>query len=137
MTTEEKSEDLSEDEVSKYRDDNYELWLDFKDAINQFPTKKVELSRINIWVDPLDATQEYTEGLTEYVTVMACVAIDGKPIFGAIYRPFFDETSKFLVHLLANLISAIVVVTLPSCLFDIFQLWDLRIGGFWAQDQAK
>jgi len=92
VTTEEKSDDFSESEVEKYRDDNYALWLDFKDAIGQFPTRKVELSRINIWVDPLDATQEYTEGLTEYVTVMACVAIDGKPIFGAIYRPFFDET---------------------------------------------
>ena len=96
VTTEEKSDDFSESEVEKYRDDNYALWLDFKDAISQFPTRKVELSRINIWVDPLDATQEYTEGLTEYVTVMACVAIDGKPTFGAIYRPFFNETSRFL-----------------------------------------
>ncbi|KAE9555181.1 hypothetical protein FO519_001605 [Halicephalobus sp. NKZ332] len=97
VTSEEKSGDISESEATKYRDDNYELWMDFKDAINQFPTKKVELSRINFWIDPLDATQEYTEGLTQYVTVMACVAIDGKPTFGAIYRPFFDETIMGLV----------------------------------------
>lgn len=36
----------------------------------------------------------FVEGLTQYITVMSCIAIDGKPIFGAIYRPFFNETCE-------------------------------------------
>uniref|UniRef100_A0AC34Q730 Inositol monophosphatase 3 n=1 Tax=Panagrolaimus sp. JU765 TaxID=591449 RepID=A0AC34Q730_9BILA len=97
VISEEKSDDMKDKDVEKYRDDNYELWLEYKDAINQMPSKKYELKRLNMWIDPLDATQEYTEGLTQYVTTMACITVDGKPVFGAIYRPFSDETIIGLV----------------------------------------
>uniref|UniRef100_A0AC35G9X0 Inositol monophosphatase n=1 Tax=Panagrolaimus sp. PS1159 TaxID=55785 RepID=A0AC35G9X0_9BILA len=49
------------------------------------------MSRMYIWIDPLDSS------LTHYVTTIACITIDGKPVFGAIYRPFFDETIIGLV----------------------------------------
>jgi inositol monophosphatase 3 len=98
IISEEKASAMSEEEVSKYRDDNYQLWLDYKDALNLMPSTKYDMSRMNIWIDPLDATQEFTEGLTQYVTTMACITIDGKPVFGAIYRPFFDETIIGLVN---------------------------------------
>ena len=72
------------------------------------PERRLQLSDVQVYVDPLDATQEYTgfeifwkalnfwnsENLTQYVTVMTCVTHGDEPIFGAIYRPFFDETSK-------------------------------------------
>ncbi|CAH8624598.1 unnamed protein product [Heterobilharzia americana] len=52
----------------------------------------VPISDLVVWVDPLDATQEYTEGLTEYVTVMICIVLQNRPIAGIIHQPFFNKT---------------------------------------------
>jgi fructose-1,6-bisphosphatase/inositol monophosphatase family enzyme len=46
------------------------------------------LTELAIYVDPLDATLEYSEGLTEFVSVSACVTRCGKPIAGVVYFPF-------------------------------------------------
>lgn len=88
---------MSDDETDKYKDDNYSLWLNIRNAVQKIPAKKYELSRLGMWVDPLDATQEFTESLLEYVSIMVCITLDGKPIFGAIHRPFYNESVFGLV----------------------------------------
>lgn len=47
-------------------------------------------SELVVWVDPLDGTSEFTQGLLDHVTVLIGVAWKGKSIGGVIHQPYYN-----------------------------------------------
>ena len=52
-------------------------------------SEEIDISRVNVYVDPLDGTNEYANGERPAVTVLLGVAVDGVPVAGIIGQPFF------------------------------------------------
>ena len=82
----EKDIDLSK--ISTPSDDDAEVMELLADV-----SAEVDASDVAVWIDPLDATQEYTENLKQYVTTMVCVAVAGVPTLGIIHKPFEESTA--------------------------------------------
>ncbi|XP_024905617.1 3'(2'),5'-bisphosphate nucleotidase 1 isoform X1 [Pteropus alecto] len=59
---------------------------------SQYSTIKEE--DLVVWVDPLDGTKEYTEGLLDNVTVLIGIAYEGKAIAGVINQPYYNYQSN-------------------------------------------
>lgn len=87
---------ISEEHASKTECPNF-YHLDLDPTVlrspHNLPQELVPASDITVWIDPLDATQEFTEKLVEYVTTMVCVAVKGVPVLGVIHFPFSGETT--------------------------------------------
>ncbi|KAK0182837.1 hypothetical protein PV327_000931 [Microctonus hyperodae] len=49
-----------------------------------------------VWVDPLDGTSEYAQGLINHITVLIGIAVGSKAVGGVIHQPYYEskETSS-------------------------------------------
>ncbi|GJQ76621.1 hypothetical protein Trydic_g15483 [Trypoxylus dichotomus] len=50
----------------------------------------VALKDIVVWVDPLDGTSEYAQGLLDHVTVLIGLSVKGRAIGGVIHQPYYN-----------------------------------------------
>ncbi|XP_013417261.1 3'(2'),5'-bisphosphate nucleotidase 1 isoform X2 [Lingula anatina] len=80
------NEDIKPDWVETSLDEN------ILKHVSNFPEewKDVKDEDIVIWVDPLDGTAEYTQGLLDHVTVLIGIAVKGKAVAGVIHQPYYN-----------------------------------------------
>ena len=60
----------------------------YSKTINQ----ALDAKDVCVWIDPIDGTKEYTEGIKDAVTCLIGIAYKGNPIAGIINRPFSNQT---------------------------------------------
>lgn len=53
--------------------------------------RQIDASSIQIWIDPLDGSQEYTEGLLAYPSIMVAIYANSIPLAGIVFFPFTRE----------------------------------------------
>ena len=86
---------------------------------------------ITIWIDPLDATQEYTENLQQYVTTMVCIVYKDEPIAAVIHKPFSESNAWAWVGHGGNLDDQSESVSFRFSLFlyDPYKAWSWNMQG--------
>ncbi|OQR67904.1 putative inositol monophosphatase 3-like [Tropilaelaps mercedesae] len=66
--------------------------VNLPESISHYADETVRMRDTLVWIDPLDATQEYSEGLTHFVTTLVCIAVKGRARIGVIHQPFLNRT---------------------------------------------
>jgi inositol monophosphatase 3 len=80
-------------DLDSIKEPSYKLSSKQSAQINHYD-ELIDKDDVTIWVDPLDATKEYTEKLYNYVTTMVCVAVKGEPVIGVIHKPFKNDATR-------------------------------------------
>ena len=52
--------------------------------------REARLEELTVWVDPLDGTKEYTEGLLDHVTILIGIAVGDDAVAGVIHQPYYN-----------------------------------------------
>ncbi|XP_023566126.1 3'(2'),5'-bisphosphate nucleotidase 1 isoform X1 [Octodon degus] len=86
---------IGEEDLPPEEDVDHELIEDGQwEEILQKPCpaqyRSIKEEDLVVWVDPLDGTKEYTEGLLDNVTVLIGIAYEGKAIAGIINQPYYN-----------------------------------------------
>ena len=80
-----------------------EDWIDYQSSLVNFQKEfgenlknvpsdsEISAKDLVIWLDPLDGTAEFIDGLLSHVTTLIGIAHKGKPIAGIINQPFFKN----------------------------------------------
>ena len=86
--------DVASDKLLRTTATHSEIFPVIDEESSSNPSDSIQFANQNTftWIDPLDATKEFSQGLDEYVSVMACVTHYGTPVAGIIYFPFRNET---------------------------------------------
>jgi len=83
-----------ESETGKISDESF--WIDFEKACANLPAfdncpEIADPSQITVWLDPLDGTAEFIDGLLSHVTTLVGIAYEGKALAGIINQPFYKN----------------------------------------------
>lgn len=54
----------------------------------------VNEKEVVIWVDPLDGTSEYTQGILESVTVLIGLSVKNRAVGGIIHQPYYKKSDE-------------------------------------------
>lgn len=75
---------------------NFQLLSKSMGELGTMPTawKDTKVEDVCVFVDPLDGTKEFTEGIHSAVTVLVGVSIGGTPAFGVVLQPFYENESQ-------------------------------------------
>jgi len=52
------------------------------------------ISDLTLFIDPIDATKEFTEGLYSNVTILIGITYQNKPLAGVVYQPWSEDKSN-------------------------------------------
>ncbi|EGG13653.1 bisphosphate nucleotidase [Cavenderia fasciculata] len=64
---------------------------EYRDKLPKELVDGIEESELLLFLDPLDATREFTKGRVECVMTLLGISYRGKPIAGVIYQPFIND----------------------------------------------